>query len=88
MSQNQPKGSLRGFSVLRHPNRLLLEGMNNRNVTITQRFHSAPHLRKRADRIFTEPLARMLPRDFAFWAKSLRGAPPHFNDKFLLDQPL
>ena len=88
MSQNQPKGSLRGFSVLRHPNHLLLAGMNNRNVIITQRFHSAPDLGKRADRIFTEPLARMLPRDFAFWAKSLRGTHPHFNDKFLLDSPL
>ena len=30
------------FSVLRHPNHLLLARMNNRNVIITQRFHAAP----------------------------------------------
>ena len=47
MSQNQPKRSLRGFSVLRHLNGLLLAGMNNRNVIITQRFHSTPDLGNR-----------------------------------------
>ena len=36
--QNQPKRSLWGFSVLCHPNRLLLAGVNNRNVIITQLF--------------------------------------------------
>ena len=42
VSQSQPKRSLRAFSVLRHPNHLLLARMNNRNVIITQRFHAAP----------------------------------------------
>ena len=40
MSQNQPKRTLRAFSVLRHPNHFLLAGVNNRNVIITQRFHA------------------------------------------------
>ena len=36
MSQNLPKLSLQGFSVLRHPNHLLLAEVNNRNYpTIT-----------------------------------------------------
>ena len=46
VSQNQPKRFLRGFSVSRHPNHcnhLLLAGVKNRNVIITQRFHAAPH---------------------------------------------
>ena len=35
LSQNQPKPSLRGFSVLRHPNHLLFAGVKKRNVIIT-----------------------------------------------------
>ena len=43
MSQNLPiKANSSGFSVLRHPNHLLLAGVNNRNVIKTQRFHAAP----------------------------------------------
>ena len=38
MSQNLPER----FSVSRHPNHLLLAGVNNRNNIITQRFHSVP----------------------------------------------
>ena len=33
---------LRGFCVLRHPNHFVLAGANNRNVTITYRFLTAP----------------------------------------------
>ena len=42
VSQNQPKQSLRRFSVLHHPNHLLLVGVDNRNIIITQLFHAAP----------------------------------------------
>ena len=42
VSQNQPKQSLRIFSVLHHPNHLLLVGVDNRNIMITQLFHAAP----------------------------------------------
>ena len=42
MSQNPPKWSLWGFSVLRHPNHLLLVGTNSRNVIITCWFLVAP----------------------------------------------
>ena len=49
LSQNQPKPSLRGFSVLRHPNHLLLTGQfacrrkqKKRHHYRTQRFHAAP----------------------------------------------
>ena len=41
MSQNLLKWSLQGFSVLRHPNHLLLTDVNNRNVIIDQLFHAA-----------------------------------------------
>ena len=34
VSQNQPKRSLRTFSVLRHPNHFLLVGVNNQEVII------------------------------------------------------
>ena len=42
LSQNQPKWSLWGFSVLRHPNHLILVGVNRRNVINTQQFYAAP----------------------------------------------
>ena len=42
LSQNQPKWSLWGFSVLRHPNNLVLVGVNRRNVINTQQFYAAP----------------------------------------------
>ena len=42
VSQNQPKQSLRRFSVLHLPNHLLLVGVDNRNIIITQLFHAAP----------------------------------------------
>ena len=42
LSQNQPKWSLWGFSVLRHPNHLVLVGVNRRNVINTQQFYAAP----------------------------------------------
>ena len=41
MSQNLLKWFLQGFSVLRHPNHLLLTDVNNRNVIIDQLFHAA-----------------------------------------------
>ena len=37
-----------GFSVLRHPNHLLFAGANDKNVTITQRFH-ATHVKTNRD---------------------------------------
>ena len=42
MSQNLPRGSLRDFLSLRHPNHFVLAGANNRNVIITYRFLAAP----------------------------------------------
>ena len=42
MSQNLPERSLRNFLSLRHPNRFVLAGANNRNVSITYRFLAAP----------------------------------------------
>ena len=43
MSQNLPKGSLRDFLSLRHPNHFVLAGANDRNVIIiTYRFLAAP----------------------------------------------
>ena len=43
MSQNLPKRSLRGFSVLRHPNHLrYLRARTIENVVITHRFLAAP----------------------------------------------
>ena len=35
-------GLVRDFLFVSHPNHLLLAGVNNRNVIITQRFHVAP----------------------------------------------
>ena len=42
VSQNQPKQSLQGFPVLYRPSHLLLVGVDNRNIIITQLFHAAP----------------------------------------------
>ena len=42
MSQNLPKRSLGDVLSLRHPNRFVLAGANNRNVIITYRFLAAP----------------------------------------------
>ena len=41
VSQNQPKQSLQGFSVLYRPNHLLLVDVDNRNIIITQLFHTS-----------------------------------------------
>ena len=87
MSQNLPKRSLRHFQSLRHPNHLVLAGTNNRNVIITYRLLAAPVQANRDFflaywqyistvstflNIYTR-VARLPTRDFAFWAKSLRG---------------
>ena len=42
MSQNLPKGSLRDFLSLRHPNHFVLAGANDRNVIIIQPIPSGP----------------------------------------------
>ena len=41
VSQINPSGSFGDFPF-RHPNHLLLAGVKNRNVIITQRFHADP----------------------------------------------
>ena len=77
------------FCVLRHPNHFALAGANNRNVITTYRFLAAPvqanrdffyidcmtvHFNcKYFPQYKRELLVRVPPRDFAFWAKSLRG---------------
>ena len=86
MSQNLPKRYLRDFLSVRHPNHFLLAGANNRNVIITYRFLAAPVQENRDffwNKDCTFPLyvlsliyarvSRVPVRDFAFWAKSLRG---------------
>ena len=76
------------FCVLRHPNHFLLAGANNRNVIITYRFLAAAVLAngvffyidcmtvyfncKYCPLIYAR-VTRVPPRNFAFWAKSLRG---------------
>ena len=76
-----------GFYVLRHPNHLLLAGVNNRNVALPN--DSKQPLIKQIEifsgimtvyfnckyvpKYMRELLACARPRDFAFWAKSLRG---------------
>ena len=87
MSQNLPKGSLRDFLSLRHPNHFVLVGSNNRNVIITYRFLAAP-VQANRDFFYIDCMTvyfsctflkmyarvtRVPPRDFAFWAKSPRG---------------
>ena len=42
MSQNLAKRSLRDILFTSDPNHLILAGVNNRNVMITQRFHATP----------------------------------------------
>ena len=88
MSQNLPKRSLGDVLSLRHPNHFVLAGTNNRNIIITYRFLAAPVQANRDfflywlyDCIFQlqvlsliyARVTRVPPRDFAFWAKSLRG---------------
>ena len=76
-----------GFYVLRHPNHLLLAGVNNRNVALPN--DSKQPLIKQIEifsgiltvyfnckyfpKYMRELLACARPQDFAFWAKSLRG---------------
>ena len=86
MSQNLPKRSFRDFLSLRHPNHFVLAGANNRNVIITYRFLAAPVQANRDFSYFDcmtvyfnckyliyARVTRVPPRNFAFWAKSLRG---------------
>ena len=82
MSQNLPivSGPFGIFCVLRHPNHFVLAGANNRNVIIDYRPLAAPVQANRdffyistVSTLIYARVTRVPPRDFAFWAKSLRG---------------
>ena len=78
MSQNLPLGDVLS---LRHPHHFVLAGANKRNVITTYRFLAAP-VQVNGDFLYIDCMTvyfnrkrviRVPPRDFAVWAKSLRG---------------
>ena len=98
MSQNLPKRSLRDFLSLRHPNHFVLAGANNRNVIINYRFLAAPvqaffyidcmtvYFNCKYFSLIYARVTRVPPRDFAFWAKSLRGQSREYKGASLLSK--
>ena len=72
MSKTLPKRSLRDFLSLRHPNHLILATDSSRPLFKQSRFFLAYWLYISTVSIYAR-VTRVPPRDFAFWAKSIRG---------------
>ena len=59
---------------IRHPNHLILAGANKRNIIITYRFlRASVQLTVYLTVSIYARVTTVPPRDFALWAKSLRG---------------